>query len=54
MEFTKGEIVWHTRFKIKVEYLGELKPLKGKWFYVKLPNGGFMETQLIEKYKNQD
>ena len=52
--FIIGEVVWHTNFKCKVEYLSEVKPLKGRWFYVRLPNGGFMETQLITKYKNQD
>ena len=53
-QFEKDEIVWHKNFKTKVTFLQELKPLKGRWFYVRLSNGGFMETQLIEKYTNQD
>ena len=52
--FLKGELVWHTNFKFKVQFLSELKTLKGRWFYVQLlESGGFMETQLITKYKNQ-
>jgi len=47
--FLKGQLVWHTNFKCKVQFLSELKPLKGRLFYLKLPeSGGFMQTQLIK------
>lgn len=57
-KFIHGEIVWHTNLKCKAKFLGILKKKsydKGIWYYVQLqPSGGFMETQLITKYKNQD
>jgi hypothetical protein len=54
--FTPDEIVWHINFKCKVQFLYEQTPNRqGRWFKVKLPkSGGFMDTQLIEKYTNQD
>lgn len=56
--FENGEIVWHYGFKAKVTFLHESKPImkkeKDKWYMVQLSNGGFHETQMIEKYNNQD
>jgi hypothetical protein len=58
MNFIKGETVWHENLKCKAKYLGKLKQRgydKGDWHYVQLePSGGFMETQLITKYKKQN
>ena len=49
--YEDGEIVWHKAFKIKVKYCGiSLPKTKTTWHSVQLPNGGFHETQLIEKY----
>jgi hypothetical protein len=50
-KFEKDEIVWHTAFKYKVKY--QKSYYKG-WHIVQLPNGGFMETQKIEKFNGQD
>jgi hypothetical protein len=47
-----GDIVWHTNFKCKVELMAILPKC---WFSVRLlKSGGYMDTQLIEPYKNQD
>lgn len=47
-----GQTVWHTNFKCKVKIVGIIG--KG-WYSVKLPqSGGYMDTQLIETYKNQE
>lgn len=47
-KFTKGEVVWHTKFNCKVTFLQELRH---GWYYVILENGGLMETQMIAKYE---
>jgi len=40
---------------MKVEFVGVSQPVrKYLWHIVQLPNGGIHETQMIEKYKNQD
>ncbi len=57
-EYKEGELVWHTNFKMVVKYCHVSQPvskkLKNIWHIVQLPNGGFHETRLIEKYKKQD
>jgi hypothetical protein len=56
--YKKDEIVWHTKYKTKVIYCGislpDSKYPDKRWYSVQLPNGGMLETQNIEKYKNQD
>ena len=56
--FKPGEIVWHTKYKMKVEYIGVSLPDSKygdkRWYSVQLPNGGILETQNIEKLTNQD
>jgi len=37
--FLKGQLVWHTNFKCKVQFLSELKPLKSKWLLMVADNG---------------
>jgi len=56
--YKEGEIVWQTKYKMKVVYCGislpDSKYPEKRWHSVQLPNGGILETQNIEKYKNQD
>ncbi len=58
MEYQKDEVVWHTKYKCKVIYCGislpDSKYPEKRWHSVLLSNGGILETQNIEKYKNQD
>lgn len=53
--FTKGETVWHSGFKMEVEFINTSPPIKkaNEWYFVQLPNGGIHETQKIEKLKKK-
>lgn len=53
IQYILGDKVWHTDFNSLVTFLG-ISPPGNKWYAIRLSNGGYMDTQKVEKYTDQD